>query len=131
MFCTLNSQREGRSLPRQGRDHLFQWNVGISVGFSTETTGSLRNPETRRGAAYPVIYVYCICHPRLLAIILPLAVILFYSVIPLLCIILSLILGINFSCICRCSWYIQVMHQVSVGGEKRLFNGNINKQQLF
>ena len=44
-----NSQREGRSLPRQGRDHLFQWNVGISVGFFTETTGNLRNPETRRG----------------------------------------------------------------------------------
>ena len=43
-----NSQREGRSLPRQGRDHLFQWDVGISVGFLTETTGSLRNAEIRR-----------------------------------------------------------------------------------
>ena len=38
-----NSQREGRSLPRQGRDHLFQWDVGISVGFLSETTGPLQN----------------------------------------------------------------------------------------
>ena len=49
VFCARNSQREGRSLPRHGRDHLFLWDVvGISVGFSTGTTGSLRNPETRR-----------------------------------------------------------------------------------
>ena len=48
VFCVRNSQREGRSRPREGRDHLFQWDVGISVGFSAETTGSLRNPETRR-----------------------------------------------------------------------------------
>ena len=48
VFCAHNSQREGRSLPWEGRDHLFLWDVGISVGFSTETTGSLRNPETRR-----------------------------------------------------------------------------------
>ena len=41
VFCVRNSQREGRSLPREGRDHLFQWDVGISVGFSTGTTGSL------------------------------------------------------------------------------------------
>ena len=27
-----NSQREGRSLPREGRGPLFQWDVGISVG---------------------------------------------------------------------------------------------------
>ena len=47
-----NLQREGRSLPREGRDHLFQWEVGISVGFSTETTGSQRNPETRRNPSY-------------------------------------------------------------------------------
>ena len=52
VFCARNSQREGRSLPREGRDHLFQWDVGISVGFSTETTGSLRNPETRRTLSY-------------------------------------------------------------------------------
>ena len=48
VFWARNSQREGRSLPREGRGPLFQWDVGISVGFSTGTTGSLRNPETRR-----------------------------------------------------------------------------------
>ena len=37
---------------REGRGPLFQWNVGISVGFSTETTGPLRNPETRRTPSY-------------------------------------------------------------------------------
>ena len=47
-----NSQREGRSLPRQGRYHLFRLDVGISVGFYTETTGSLRNPKTRRTPPY-------------------------------------------------------------------------------
>ena len=52
VFCARNSQQEGRSLPRQGRDHLFQWRMGISVGFFTETTGSLRNPETRRTPSY-------------------------------------------------------------------------------
>ena len=41
VFCAQNSQREGR-------DHLFHWDMGISVGFSIETTGPLRNPETRR-----------------------------------------------------------------------------------
>ena len=46
------SKREGRSLSRQGRDHLFQWDVGISVGFFIEITGSLRNPETRRTQSY-------------------------------------------------------------------------------
>ena len=55
VFCAKNSQREGRSLPREGRGHFSQWDVGISVVFSTETTGSLRNPETRRGAAYPFL----------------------------------------------------------------------------
>ena len=40
-----NLQREGRSLPREGRGPLFQWDVGISVGFFTKTTGSLRNPD--------------------------------------------------------------------------------------
>ena len=35
-----NLQRVGRSLPREGRCPLFQLNVGCSVGFSTETTGS-------------------------------------------------------------------------------------------
>ena len=29
MFCARNSQREGRSLPQQGRDHLFQLGLGI------------------------------------------------------------------------------------------------------
>ena len=48
-FCARNSQR---SLPRQGRDHLFQWDVWISVGFFTETTGSLRNPETLRNPSH-------------------------------------------------------------------------------
>ena len=47
-----NSQREGQSLPGQGRGHLFRWDVGISVGFFTETTGSLGNPETRRTPSY-------------------------------------------------------------------------------
>ena len=53
-----NSQREGRSLPRQGRGPLFQWDVGISVGFFTETTGSLRNPETRRNPSYTYMKEY-------------------------------------------------------------------------
>ena len=61
-FCARNSQREGRSLPRLGRDHLFQWDVGISVGFSTGTTGSLRNPETRRTPSY---VRYSITKPRI------------------------------------------------------------------
>ena len=52
VFCARNSQREGRSLPRQGRDYLFQWDVGISERFSTQTTGSLRNLETRRNPSY-------------------------------------------------------------------------------
>ena len=52
VFCARNLQLEGRSLPRQGRDHLFQLDVGISVGFFTETTGSLRNPETRPNPSY-------------------------------------------------------------------------------
>ena len=45
-FCARNSQREGRSLPRQGRDHLSQWDVGISVEFSTETTDSYVIPRS-------------------------------------------------------------------------------------
>ena len=49
-----NSQREGRSLPRQGQDHLSQSDVGISAGFFTETTGCLRNTETRRTPSYVV-----------------------------------------------------------------------------
>ena len=61
VFCARNSQREGRSLPRQGRDHLFQWDVGISVGFFTETTGSLRNPETRRTPSYIYFNDRCWC----------------------------------------------------------------------
>ena len=52
--------REGWSLPRQGRDHLLQWDVEISVGFFTETTGSIRNPETRRTPSIILIYVTCI-----------------------------------------------------------------------
>ena len=39
-------------MPRQGRDNLFQWDVGISVRFFTENTGSLRNTETRRNPSY-------------------------------------------------------------------------------
>ena len=39
-----NWQREGRSVPRQGRDHIFQWGMVIGVGFFTETTSFLRNP---------------------------------------------------------------------------------------
>ena len=50
-----NSQRKGRSLSQQGRDNLFQWDVGTSVGFFTETTGSLRNPETLRTPSYVCI----------------------------------------------------------------------------
>ena len=52
VFWARNSQREGRSLPREGRGPLFQKAIGISVGFSTETTGSLRNPEKRRTQSY-------------------------------------------------------------------------------
>ena len=52
MFCTRNSQREGRSLPKEVQGLLFQCNVGISVGFSTETTGSLCNLESRRTPSY-------------------------------------------------------------------------------
>ena len=47
-----NPQREARSLPRQGRGHLSQWDDRISVGFFTETTGPLHNPETRRTPSY-------------------------------------------------------------------------------
>ena len=53
-----NSQREGRTLPREGRGPLFQWDVGISVGFTTETTGSLRNYKTRRTPSY---VLSCVC----------------------------------------------------------------------
>ena len=42
-----NSQLEGWSLPQQGRDHLFWWAMGISVGFFMETTRFLRNPGIR------------------------------------------------------------------------------------
>ena len=45
VFCARNSQREGR-------DHLIQCRMGISAGFFRETTGSLRNPETRRTPSY-------------------------------------------------------------------------------
>ena len=38
----------GRSLQREGRSQVFQWDVWFGVGSSTETAGSLRNPETRR-----------------------------------------------------------------------------------
>ena len=47
-----NLQREGRSHPRESRDHLYQWDVGISAGSSTETTSSQRNPETRRTPSF-------------------------------------------------------------------------------
>ena len=45
VFCAKDSQREGRS-------PVFQWDVLIVVGSSTETAGSLRNPETRRTPTY-------------------------------------------------------------------------------
>ena len=45
-----NSQREGRG-------PLFQWDAGISVGLSTENTGSIRNPETRRTPSYGLAYL--------------------------------------------------------------------------
>ena len=45
VFYARNSQRDGRSLPRQGRDHLSQWDVGVSVGFFAENTGSLLIPR--------------------------------------------------------------------------------------
>ena len=64
-------QREGRNLPRLGRDHLFQWEGGISLGFSTETTGSQRNPETRRSPSYIPRILYSqenfVCFPCLAA----------------------------------------------------------------
>ena len=37
-------QREGRSLQREGRSPVFQLDVLIGVGSSTETEGFLRNP---------------------------------------------------------------------------------------
>ena len=52
VFCAWNSQREGRSLPRQGRDHLFLGGMGISVGFFTETKSFLLNPGVRRSPSY-------------------------------------------------------------------------------
>ena len=54
VFCARNSQREGWSLPREGRGPLFQWGMGISVGFFTETTSFLRNPGVRRSPSYMV-----------------------------------------------------------------------------
>ena len=47
VFCACNSQREGRNLPWQGRDHFSQWGMGISVGFFTETTSFLPKPGPR------------------------------------------------------------------------------------
>ena len=47
-----NSQREGRSLPRQGRDNFSQWGMGIRVGFFTETTSFLRYPGVRGSPSY-------------------------------------------------------------------------------
>ena len=44
-FRAQNSQREGRG-------PLFQRDIGISVGFFTETTGSLRDPDTLRTPSY-------------------------------------------------------------------------------
>ena len=51
-FRAQNSQREGRSLSRQGRDHFSQWGMGISVGFFTETTTFIRNPGVQRSPSY-------------------------------------------------------------------------------
>ena len=44
-LCAQNSQREGRS-------PVFKWDVWIDVGSTTQTAGSLRNPETRRTPSY-------------------------------------------------------------------------------
>ena len=55
---SVHGTRNGRSLPRQGRDHLSQWGMGISVVFFTETTGSLRNPETRCTPSYVKYELY-------------------------------------------------------------------------
>ena len=52
VYETNNLQRESRSLPREGRDPLFSGMWGSVWGFSTETTGSLRNPETWRTPSY-------------------------------------------------------------------------------
>ena len=56
-----NLQREGRSLPPEGRDHLFQWDVGISVGFSTETTLQvpyvIPRPGVPRHMLHMVLYI--------------------------------------------------------------------------
>ena len=46
------SQRKGRSLQREGRSLVFQWDVWIGEGSSTETAVSLRNPESRRTPSY-------------------------------------------------------------------------------
>ena len=43
-----DSQLDGRSLPRQGRDHLFSVGCWDQYG---ETTGSLRNPVTSEAYA--------------------------------------------------------------------------------
>ena len=39
-------------MQREGRSPVLQWDVGIGVGSSAETAGSLRNPETRRTPSY-------------------------------------------------------------------------------
>ena len=66
VFCARNSKLKGRSLPLEGRVPLFQWDVGISVGFSTEFTCSLRNPGTRRTPSMlkahyiAKVYIWCV-----------------------------------------------------------------------
>ena len=52
VFCAQNSQREGRSVPREGRSPVFQWDVWIGVGSSAETARSLPNPGVRRTSSY-------------------------------------------------------------------------------
>ena len=41
-----------------GSGSSFSVDVGICVGFFTETTGSIRNPKTRRNPSYIYSYIY-------------------------------------------------------------------------
>ena len=59
--CTEHPHRT-----RNERD-LFQWGIGISVGFFTETTGFLPNPETRRTPSFVCVSIsrfVCLCQYR-------------------------------------------------------------------
>ena len=54
---------KGSESATTGSGPLFQWDVGISVGFSTETTGFLPNPWTRRTPSYQsnICFFYRTC----------------------------------------------------------------------